>query len=77
MKCSIMLHFIWVFTVCKSTCLGVSLNTKGYYRDYTCFSMHLYLLGSRGGLFEYQAARSSVNNSLGTWQASVNAMNQT
>ena len=25
MKCSIMLHFIWVFTVCKSTPLGVSL----------------------------------------------------
>ena len=24
MKCSIMLHFIWVFTVCKSTHLGVS-----------------------------------------------------
>ena len=25
MKCSIMLHFIWVFTVCiLSTCLGVS-----------------------------------------------------
>ena len=24
MKCSIMLHFIWVFTVCKSTCLGIS-----------------------------------------------------
>ena len=24
MKCSIMLHFIWVFTVCKSTCLGAS-----------------------------------------------------
>ena len=24
MKCSIMLHFIWVFTVCKSTYLGVS-----------------------------------------------------
>ena len=24
MKCSIMLHFIWVFTVCKSTRLGVS-----------------------------------------------------
>ena len=24
MKCSIMLHFIWAFTVCKSTCLGVS-----------------------------------------------------
>ena len=27
MKCSILLHFIWVFTVCKSTCLGVSPNT--------------------------------------------------
>ena len=25
MKCSMMLHFIWVFTVCNSTCLGVSL----------------------------------------------------
>ena len=25
MKCRIMLHFIWVFTVCKSTHLGVSL----------------------------------------------------
>ena len=24
MKCSIMLHFIWVFTVCQSTHLGVS-----------------------------------------------------
>ena len=24
MKCSIMLHYIWVFTVCKSTHLGVS-----------------------------------------------------
>ena len=24
MKCSIMLHFIWFFTVCKSTRLGVS-----------------------------------------------------
>ena len=24
MKCSIMLHFIWVFTVCKSTRLEVS-----------------------------------------------------
>ena len=24
MKCSMMLHFIWVFTVCKSTCLVVS-----------------------------------------------------
>ena len=24
MKCSIMLHFIWVFNACKSTCLGVS-----------------------------------------------------
>ena len=24
MKCSMMLHFIWVFTVCKSTHLGVS-----------------------------------------------------
>ena len=24
MKCSIMLHFIWVFTVCKSTRLRVS-----------------------------------------------------
>ena len=23
MKCRIMLHFMWVFTVCKSTCLGV------------------------------------------------------
>ena len=23
MKCSMMLHFIWVFTVCKSTHLGV------------------------------------------------------
>ena len=25
MKCSIKLHFIWVFTVCQSTCLGVSV----------------------------------------------------
>ena len=24
MKCSIMLHYIWVFFVCQSTCLGVS-----------------------------------------------------
>ena len=24
MKCSIMLHFIWVFTVCQSSRLGVS-----------------------------------------------------
>ena len=24
MKCSIMLHFIWIFTVCQSTSLGVS-----------------------------------------------------
>ena len=24
MKCSIMLHFIWVFTVCQSTHFGVS-----------------------------------------------------
>ena len=24
MKCSIMLHFTWVFTVCESICLGVS-----------------------------------------------------
>ena len=24
MKCSIMLHFIWVFTVCKNTQFGVS-----------------------------------------------------
>ena len=24
MKCSIMVHFIWVFTVCKITCVGVS-----------------------------------------------------
>ena len=24
MKCSIMLHFIWVFTICQSTSLGVS-----------------------------------------------------
>ena len=24
MKCSMMLHFIWVFTVCKNNCLGVS-----------------------------------------------------
>ena len=28
MKCSIMLHFIWVFTVCISTCLGVSRIQK-------------------------------------------------
>ena len=27
MKCSIMLHFIWAFTVCKNTCL---YNTKGF-----------------------------------------------
>ena len=26
MKCSIMLHFIWFFTVCKSTLLGVRVN---------------------------------------------------
>ena len=24
MKCSIMLHFIWVFTVCQTTCLEIS-----------------------------------------------------
>ena len=24
MKCRIMWHFIWVFTVCQSTCLGIS-----------------------------------------------------
>ena len=29
MKCSIMLPFIWVLTVCKSTCLVVSPNTRG------------------------------------------------
>ena len=31
MKCHIMWHFIWVFTVCQSTCLGVSglLRVKG------------------------------------------------
>ena len=29
MKCLIMRHFIWVFTVCKSTHLGVSPYTKG------------------------------------------------
>ena len=28
MKCSIMLHFIWDFTVCKSTHLGVSLRQR-------------------------------------------------
>ena len=28
MKCSMMLHFIWVFTVCKSTRLGVSSIQK-------------------------------------------------
>ena len=30
MKCSIMLHFIWVFTVCQSTDLGVSYWLAGY-----------------------------------------------
>ena len=29
MKCHIMQHFIWVFTVCKSTCLGFFPYTKG------------------------------------------------
>ena len=29
MKCSIMLHFIWVFTVCKSTHLGISPEYNG------------------------------------------------
>ena len=28
MKCSMMLHFIWVFIVCKNACIGVSPNTK-------------------------------------------------
>ena len=28
MKCSIMLHFIWVFTVCQSTSLGVSRTER-------------------------------------------------
>ena len=26
MKCNIMLHFIWIFTVCKSTRLGFPEN---------------------------------------------------
>ena len=28
MKYSIMLHFIWVFTVCQSTCLEISSIQK-------------------------------------------------
>ena len=36
MKCSIMLHFIWVYTVCKSTHLEVS-QYKGLKIDTLCF----------------------------------------
>ena len=32
MKCSNMLHFIWVFTVCQSTCLGASSIQRAKYQ---------------------------------------------
>ena len=39
MKCSIMLHFIWVFTVFKSTCLRVSRiqSFKSYFTENCAF----------------------------------------
>ena len=41
-KCSIMLHFIWVFTVCKSSCLGVSQIQKVN----PCHAVYFYILHS-------------------------------
>ena len=42
MKCSIMLHFIWAFTVCQSTHLGVSSIQKVTYYEH-CIPKHVYL----------------------------------
>ena len=50
MKCNIMLHFIWVLIVCKSTRLGVSLNTKGYGLN------ALFVMGKCSDLFIYYSA---------------------
>ena len=36
-KCQSMRHFIWVFTVCKSTCLGVAWIQRGIFWSYGSF----------------------------------------
>ena len=50
MKCSIMLHFIWVFTVCQSTRLRVS--------DIQRVKVGVVMCGSRGG----QGVRTPLKN---------------
>ena len=54
MKCSIMLHFIWVFTVCQSTRLGVSSiqRVKDFMRD--VFSLSFIML-----FFKHESRQNS------------------
>ena len=54
MKCHIVLHFIWVFTVCQNTCLLVS-RIKGlmYSKLFLLLARCWICCSSDGGLVEY------------------------
>ena len=43
MKCSMMLHFIWVFTVCKITCLGILPNFQRVNKSCLTFDVNINL----------------------------------
>ena len=49
MKCSIMLHFIWVFIVCKSIRLGVSRIQRANLEILTCGPLICTMIRERSG----------------------------
>ena len=53
MKCRIMRHFIWVFTVCQSTNLGASTiqSVKHFSTSHYFYRLHSHLLMFLGRLF--------------------------
>ena len=76
MKCRLMRHFIWVFTVCHSTCLLVSRKKQAYNIGIAHVFSCINICRVSRMLFEYEAERPSVHHHPRD-PASVNAMKQT